>query len=108
MWSGFEIGIALPYPASSINRDYGYVAHHPIAEASYRYSPPPTAPTWDLTSVLYAVRPDAGYFELSPAGRVTVDDDGFTRFTPQSGRSRPFFGAARASGPQELAKRWCN
>lgn len=86
VWSGFEIGIALPYPAASINRDYGYVAHHPIAEAYYRYSPPPhERPTWDLTSVLYAVRPDAGYFALSPAGQVTVDDDGFTRFTPKAG-----------------------
>ena len=32
-WSGFEIGIALPYPATSIERDYGYVPHHPVAEA---------------------------------------------------------------------------
>ncbi|MFO0821297.1 MAG: nucleoside hydrolase [Pirellulales bacterium] len=86
VWSGFEIGIALPYPASSIMRDYGYVKHHPIAEAYYRYSPPPhERPTWDLTSVLYAVRPDAGYFDLSPAGVVTVDNDGFTRFTPKMG-----------------------
>ena len=31
--SGFEIGIAVPYPAVSIERDYGYVPHHPLAEA---------------------------------------------------------------------------
>ena len=80
----------MPYPASSIDRDYGYVPHHPVAEAYYRYLPPPhERPTWDLTAVLYAVRPDAGYFDLSPPGEVTVEDDGFTRFHPRAnGRDR--------------------
>ena len=50
VFSGFEIGIALPYPATSIERDYGYVPHHPLAEAYIRYIPPPhNRPTWDLT-----------------------------------------------------------
>ncbi|HRX82605.1 MAG TPA: nucleoside hydrolase, partial [Pirellulaceae bacterium] len=31
--------------------------------------------------VLYAVRPNDGYFDLSPAGSVSVADDGFTKFT---------------------------
>lgn len=83
IWSGFEIGIALPYPAVSIERDYGYVPHHPVADAYIRYQPPPhNRPTWDLTSVLYAAYPDRGYFDLSPPGTVTVEADGFTRFTP--------------------------
>ena len=81
VFSGFEIGIALPYPAVSIERDYGYVAHHPLAEAYIRYIPPPhNRPTWDLTSVLYAVLGDRGYFDVSPRGRVTVESDGSTRF----------------------------
>ncbi len=81
VYSGFEIGIALPYPAISIERDYGYVPHHPLAEAYIRYIPPPhNRPTWDLTSVLYAVLGDRGYFDLSPPGKVTVEADGFTRF----------------------------
>ena len=81
VYSGFEIGIALPYPAVSIERDYGYVPHHPLAEAYIRHNPPPhNRPTWDLTSVLYAVLPDRGYFDLSPPGNVTVEADGFTRF----------------------------
>ena len=70
VYSGFEIGIALPYPAVSIERDYGYVPHHPLAEAYIRYIPPPhNRPTWDLTSVLYAVLGDRGYFDLSPPAR---------------------------------------
>jgi hypothetical protein len=90
VWSGFEIGIAVPYPAISIERDFSYVAHHPAAEAYWLYEPPPhNRPTWDLTSVLYAVFPDRGYFDLSPPGRVTVEEDGFTSFAPaENGRDR--------------------
>jgi purine nucleosidase len=87
VYSGFEIGIALPYPAVSIERDFGYVPHHPLAEAYIRYIPPPhNRPTWDLTSVLYAVLGDRGYFDLSPPGKVTVLSDGFTQFaqSPQA------------------------
>jgi inosine-uridine nucleoside N-ribohydrolase len=84
VWSGFEIGIAAVYPATSIERDYGYVAHHPLAEAYRLYDPPPhNRPTWDLTAALYAVSPDRGYFDLSAPGRVTVEADGFTKFEPQ-------------------------
>jgi len=79
--SGWEIGVALPYPAVSIERDYGYVPHHPIAEAYRAYQRMPyDRPTWDPTSALYAVRPDRGYFELSPPGRIVVDERGHTRF----------------------------
>ena len=90
VWSGFEIGIALPYPSESIVKDYGYVADHPVAESYRRYSPPPhNRPTWDLTSVLYAVSPDRGYFDLSPPGRIVVEADGFTKFEPEvDGRHR--------------------
>ncbi len=90
VWSGFEIGIAVPYPAISIERDYRYVAHHPLAEAYYLYNPPPhERPTWDLTSVLYAIRPDRKYFELSEPGRVVVEENGRTRMEPDSnGRDR--------------------
>lgn len=90
VWSGFEIGIAAPYPASSIERDFRYVEHHPVAEAYHLYMPPPhNRPTWDLTSVLHAAFPDRGYFDLSPPGRVTIEEDGFSRFTPDAeGRDR--------------------
>jgi hypothetical protein len=85
VYSGFEIGIALPYPSVSIERDFGYVPHHPLAEAYVRYIPPPhNRPTWDLTSVLYAILGDRGYFDLSPPGKVTIEKDDFTRFTESS------------------------
>ncbi len=85
VYSGFEIGIALPYPATSIERDYGYVPHHPLAEAYIKRNPPPhNRPTWDLTSVLVAVLGDRGYFDYSPVGKVSVGPDGSTRFEESS------------------------
>ena len=83
VWSGFEIGRAIEYPAESIDDDYNYVPHHPVAEAYRLYNPPPhNRPTWDLTSALYAVRPTRGYFGLGPPGRVTISADGHTSFAP--------------------------
>jgi inosine-uridine nucleoside N-ribohydrolase len=82
--SGFEVGEVILYPGRSIEQDYGYVKHHPIAEAypllDRNSKMPYDRPAWDLTSVLYAVRPDAGYFGLSPQGRATVEKDGATVF----------------------------
>lgn len=81
VWSGFEIGKNLAYPHESIEQDYNYVEHHPLPEAYTLYNPPPhNRPTWDLTSVLYAVRPERGYFNLSQPGTVSVAEDGLTTF----------------------------
>jgi inosine-uridine nucleoside N-ribohydrolase len=90
VWSGFEIGQAMPYPAVSIQRDFGYVVHHPLVEAYCAYMPPPhERPTWDLTATLYAVYPDRDCFGVSPLGSVTIDNDGYTRFVPgKAGRDR--------------------
>jgi inosine-uridine nucleoside N-ribohydrolase len=83
IWSGFEIGRAIEYPHESIEGDFNRVAHHPIAEAYRLYSPPShNRPTWDLTSVLHAVRPNDNYFGLSEPGLVTITDDGRTKFAP--------------------------
>ena len=78
------------YPAASIERDFRYVANHPIADAYRAYDKMPyDRPTWDLTAALYAVRPDRGYFSLSPPGRIEAGADGRTRFTPSpAGRHR--------------------
>jgi inosine-uridine nucleoside N-ribohydrolase len=83
--SGHEIGTAIHYPAKSIERDYGYVPHHPIAEAYRLYAKMPyDRSTYDLTSVLYAVLPEAGYFGLSAEGRLRVDQSGVMHFEPQA------------------------
>ncbi len=91
VWSGFEVGLSLPYPHQSIERDYNYVDHHPIEDAYRVYSPPPhDRPTWDLTSVLFAVRPDRGYFGLSRPGTVAVAKDGETVFSHKTDGTQRF------------------
>jgi inosine-uridine nucleoside N-ribohydrolase len=89
--SGFEIGIAVPYSTESINNDYEYVEHHPIKDAYELYCGlDHNRPTWDLTSVLYAVHMEKNYFGLSESGRVTVEDDGFTSFEADSKGTRRY------------------
>ena len=86
VFSGFEIGTQLLFPASSVENDFSWTANHPVAEAYRNYMKMPyDRPTWDLTAVLYGVRAGRGYFGLSPEGQVTVDDDGRTVFTPEAG-----------------------
>ncbi len=87
VWSEFEIGLRLPYPRESVRDDFGYREHHIVREAYLLHSGPEhDRPTWDLTSVLYAVRPDHGYFGLSESGLVTVSEKGVTRW--ESGSSQ--------------------
>jgi inosine-uridine nucleoside N-ribohydrolase len=86
LFSGFEIGRDLLYPASSIDRDFAYARWHPIVESYRAYKKMPyDRPTWDLTAVLEAVRGDRNYFQRSEAGTVRVDADGSTHFTPGGG-----------------------
>lgn len=80
--SGFEIGRSMLFPARSIENDFRYAPNHPIVDAYRAYMKMPyDRPTWDLTAALYAVRPDRGYFSLSPPGRVSVDAEGRTQLT---------------------------
>src|SRR5690606_236896 len=84
VWSGFEIGEALPFPRVVIQRDLGYLPHHMVKEAYLLHSGPEhDRPCWDQSSVLWAVYPGREFFGLSQPGRVKVLDDGFTRFMPQ-------------------------
>ncbi len=88
--SAFDIGESIAYPAQNIGADFAYRAHHPLVDAYRAYKPMPyDEPLWDPTAVLYAVRPDSGYFGTSPGGQISVDDQGVTTFTPgESGRQR--------------------
>lgn len=86
--SGHEIGKAIPYPALSIERDFDYVPHHPLKDAYEDFMQMPyDRPTWDLTAVLEAVRPDRGYFGLSQPGELSISEDNYAVFTP-GGRER--------------------
>jgi inosine-uridine nucleoside N-ribohydrolase len=88
--SGFEIGNALLFPAARVEHDFAWAPDHPVVDAYRNYKKMPyDRPTWDLTAVLYAVRPDGDYFTLSPAGKISSDAAGLTKFQPDaSGRHR--------------------
>ncbi|MDR2115965.1 MAG: nucleoside hydrolase [Planctomycetaceae bacterium] len=90
IFSGWEIGDQIQYPPKSLQDDFNYVKYHPVKDAYHFYRGlDKSQPTYDLTSVLYAVRPERGYFDLSPKGTVKVLDDGKTTFEPsENGKHR--------------------
>ena len=81
--SGFEIGLAVLYPAHAIMNYFKYVDNHPVVDSYRAYKKMPyDRPTWDLTAVLYAARPTGGFFTLSGQGRISVDAAGKTELSP--------------------------
>lgn len=81
--SGSEIGEALPFPATSIEKDFAWSPAHPVVDAYKAFKPMPyDAPSGDMSTMLYAVHSQDGYFKLSDPGTITVLDDGRTKFTP--------------------------
>jgi inosine-uridine nucleoside N-ribohydrolase len=85
--SGWEVGNAIRYPARRIDSDFTWTAKSPLVEAYKAYRPMPyDEPLWDPSAALYAVRPDAGYYSLSPAGQIQVSDKGVTHFVAGDGR----------------------
>ncbi|WP_339729419.1 nucleoside hydrolase [uncultured Gimesia sp.] len=75
--SGWEVGRAIQNRATSILNDYNYIKHHPV-KIGYElwHQMPYDRPTYDLTSVLYAVRPDRNYFGLSAPGKFRINAQG--------------------------------
>lgn len=92
--AGQELGNALPYPAASIESDFGWTPNHPVAEAYKAWKPMPyNAPTQALAAALYAADAASAtrneFFQLSEPGTIQVLDDGRTKFTASpSGRHR--------------------
>jgi hypothetical protein len=79
--AGKEIGDAIPFPGSSIDKDFAWTADHPVADAYRAFQPMPyDAASSDMAAVLYAGRPKEGYFKVSGPGTITVQEDGRTKF----------------------------
>jgi hypothetical protein len=65
VFCGREIGDALLFPGKSIETDFAYVPQHPVVDAYRAYRPMPyDAPSCALAAMLYAIRPEDGYFTL--------------------------------------------
>lgn len=86
--SGWELGNKLLYPHQSILNDFE--VNNPLRVSYAIYEDMPyDRQTWDLTSVLYAVEPDAGYFDISPKGTISINAEGKSVFkTNENGKHR--------------------
>ena len=79
----FELGKRVMYPAKAITEQFGWTELHPVVEGYKHYLKMPyNRPTWDLLSVVWLLHPEM--FEESEAGTVSVDDKGYTHFTPST------------------------
>jgi hypothetical protein len=80
---GTEVGMAVPYPAQSIEQDFSWAPAHPVVEA-YRANKemPYDAPDQAVIASLYGANPSADYFRLSEPGTISVGNDGKTTFAP--------------------------
>lgn len=87
--SPWEVGGDILYPGSSIENDFTWAPNHPMVDGYKAYLPMPyDRPTWDLTSVLYAVEGAGNYFGVSEAGDIVVNDNGSTTFTANADGNR--------------------
>jgi inosine-uridine nucleoside N-ribohydrolase len=94
--SPFDVGSAIKYPASSIENDFDWTKLHPVVEGYKAYMKMPyDRQMWDPTAVLYAVEGD-GWFTVSPAGRISVTDEGNTHFTADPSGDRRYLSVTPA------------
>ncbi len=79
---GNEVGTSLLFPAASIERDFAWTPAHPIVDAYRAHQPMPyDAPTGAMAAVLYALKPQENYFQLSEPGTIQIANDGRAKFT---------------------------
>ena len=83
--SPYELGDAILYPSKSIETDFNWGMVNPLVEGYKAYLPMPyDRQTWDLTSLLYVVEKDKGYFGSSGPGKIEIDDNAISRFVPDA------------------------
>ena len=101
VFSGYEVGDRIRMSPVNLKRDYRSPRAKFLRDA-YEHWANKCAPqeglnhrrpTWDLTSVLFVVRPEEGrnYYRLSPYVRVDFDDEGATLCSPDPNAKRRAF-----------------
>jgi purine nucleosidase len=89
VFSGRDIGQALPFPGACIDKDFAWTPAHPIVDAYHAFRPGVyDFPSHDLAAALYAVHPDKDFFKLSDAGTIVLGDDGIMKFAAGAGKTR--------------------
>lgn len=99
VFSPFELGIEVKYPSESIENDFQWAPEHPMVEAYKAYHALPySSPTWDPTSLLYALEGTSDYFTMSEPGTVEIDEVGASYFTPDAAGNRYYLMSDEAQG----------
>ena len=81
--SPVEVGLSIVLPYTAIENSLAYATPHLLKIAYDNYwGVDYDSPTFDLTSVLYAVEGAKNYFNISEWGRIEADDESHTRFYP--------------------------
>jgi len=77
----FEMGEWVHYPEMSLEKDFRVRDPHPllVADLATFGGKLNGFMAWDLLAVLYAIRPDRGYFNISNSGTIHLDSEGVTR-----------------------------
>jgi inosine-uridine nucleoside N-ribohydrolase len=89
--SGSEVGVRLLYPHQSILNDFPDPNKNPLCVSYKMYEKMPfDRPTWDLTSVLYAIESKESHLDISQKGKISIDENGFSRFTASSSGKHRF------------------
>jgi len=85
--SGSEIGNSVLFPGASLDKEFAATTpDHPVAELYRSWKTPAyDAPSGAMAAALHAGRPKEGYFKVSEAGTITVQDDGRTTFAAMAG-----------------------
>ena len=79
--SPYDVGVAVMFPASVVENNLDYAGANPVKIGYESYMQMPyDRPSWDLTSVLYAVEGTKNYFTISEWGRIEVDNEAHTTF----------------------------
>ncbi|MCF7816767.1 MAG: nucleoside hydrolase [Kiritimatiellales bacterium] len=85
VFSGFEVGVECCFPRRVVREEMNWCKFNPLKMAYGLYlGMEHDRPLWDLTSLLHAVFPDEGHFDVSEPGTVTVSDSGHTMFHPDA------------------------
>jgi inosine-uridine nucleoside N-ribohydrolase len=77
----FEMGEWVHYPEMSLEKDFRVPDPHPllVADLATFGGKRNGFMAWDLLAVLYAIRPDRGYFNMSNSGTIHLDSEGVSR-----------------------------
>ena len=83
---GREVGEALLFPGTSVDKAFAWSAAHPVVDAYLSFKTMPyDTPAFDLAAVHYASQPNAGFFQPSEPGTLSVSDNGRLTFSPGGG-----------------------